>query len=64
MDTERIASIFLLMEYDELTESELDLVISFESQFNDGKRLSDKQVEILEEIFKRAAGRIEWSRHG
>lgn len=59
---ERIESIFQLMEYDELTDAQHDLVISFENQFKRRGNLSDKQYEILENIFEQAAGKVEWSR--
>ncbi len=62
MDIDRIKSIFLLMEYDELTDAQHDLVISFEDQFNRRGSLSERQAEILEDIFEKAAGRVEWSR--
>jgi hypothetical protein len=43
------------MEYDVLTDAQHDLVISFEEQFEDRKSLSDRQLNILEDIFARAA---------
>jgi hypothetical protein len=38
---------------DSLTESEMNLLISFEEQFKRRNSLSDRQMEILEEIYKR-----------
>jgi hypothetical protein len=43
------------MEYDVLTDAQHDLVISFEDQFKSKGSLSDRQIEILEDIFQRAA---------
>ena len=59
---ERIEHIFKFMEYDYLTDAQMDLVVSFESQFENRGSLSDKQIEVLESIFKQAAGKVEWSR--
>jgi hypothetical protein len=53
--TDRIAHIFKYFEYDELTDSQHDLIVSFEEQFDARGTLSDRQYEILEDIFKRAA---------
>lgn len=61
-ESDRIEHIFQFMEYDELSEKQLDLVESFESQFEKYGSLSDRQYEILEDIFDQAAGRVEWSR--
>lgn len=52
---DRIKHIFQFMEYDYLTEPQHDLIISFEIQFKARNSLSDRQVEILEDIFKQAA---------
>ena len=62
MDTDRIEMLFRLMEYDELSDSQEKLVISFEEQFNNRGHLSARQLEILEDIFDQAAGKVEWSR--
>jgi hypothetical protein len=35
------------------TDSELDILISIEKQFNDKKMLSDKQMDLVEEIYAR-----------
>ena len=52
---ERIEHIFKYMEYDNLSDAQHDLIISFENQFQAKGHLSDKQYEILEDIFKRVA---------
>ena len=52
---ERIEHIFKFMEYDNLTEAQHDLVISFEEQFEKRGALSIRQIEILEDIFERAS---------
>jgi hypothetical protein len=54
---ERIEHIFKFMEYDVLKDNELDLVGSFESQWLSSGSLSDRQLEVLEDIFKQAAER-------
>lgn len=46
-----------LMEWDKLTDKELDLIGSFEKQFKSSNSLSDRQFEILNEIFDRANAR-------
>jgi len=56
-DKDRITHIFKFMEYDELTDAQHDLVESFEEQFNRRGTLSDRQLEILEDIFEKAAER-------
>lgn len=52
---DRIKHIFQFMEYDCLSDAQHDLIISFESQFKRRGYLSDAQIEILEDIFKKAA---------
>ena len=52
---ERIKHIFKFMEWDVLTDRQFELVESFEEQFNRSGSLSERQMEILEDIFKRAA---------
>jgi len=52
---ERIDHIFKYMEWDNLSESQLDLIVSFEKQFKENGDLSEKQIEILEDIFSKAA---------
>lgn len=54
-DIERLKHIFHFINFDGLTEAQENLVISFEEQFLDHDRLSDRQVEILESIYKQAA---------
>ena len=55
MDTDKIEMMFSLMEYDCLSDSQHDLVLSFSKQFDNRGNLSDRQFEILSDIFKRAA---------
>ena len=52
---ERIEHIFKYMEWDNLSEAQLDLIISFEKQFKENGSLSEKQIDILEDIFSKAA---------
>lgn len=54
---ERIEHIFQHCEYDTLTESEHELLISFEEQFRARGDLTSKQLEVLEDIFRKAAAR-------
>jgi len=54
-DNDRIEHIFKFLEYDQLTDAQHSLVESFEEQFERSGSLSDRQVEILEDIFERAA---------
>jgi hypothetical protein len=42
------------MEYDYLTDGEHDLVVKFESHYERFGSLTDRQLEILEEINQRA----------
>jgi hypothetical protein len=62
MDEDKIKMMFKLMEYDYLSEKQLDLVASFDRQFLKNGRLSEAQEEILADIFEKAAGKVEWSR--
>ena len=62
MDNAEIEIMFELMEYDYLTEPQEDLIVSLEEQFNRNGYLSEKQQDILSDIFKRAAENVEWSR--
>ncbi len=55
---DRIKHIFQFMEYEELSEKRLDLIISFEKQYKNQSSLSEKQYDILEDIFKQAAGKV------
>jgi hypothetical protein len=43
------------MEYDQLSDRQLDLIESFEDQYNRNHHLSERQMEILEDIFQQAA---------
>lgn len=52
---ERIKSVFKLMEYDILTDKQLDLVVKYEDTFGRFGHLTDRQCEVLESIFKEAA---------
>ena len=54
-NTARIKHIFEFMNYDALSEAQEDYVISFEEQFIERGQLSERQMEILEDIFRRAA---------
>ena len=62
MNNAEIKMMFKLMEYDYLTEPQENLIVSFELQFNSKGYLSEKQQDILSDIFKRAAEKVEWSR--
>lgn len=53
----RIQHIFKFMEYDSLTDWQEKFVQSVEKQFNRKKFLSERQLEVLEDIFKDAAER-------
>jgi hypothetical protein len=55
MTEERIKHIFKYMEYGALSEAQENLIISFEKQFEERGSLSERQYEILEDIFKQAA---------
>ena len=63
MDTDKIEMMFQLIETDELTEAQLNLVISFEEQYHNRGHLTARQFEILSDIFDQAAGKVEWSRN-
>jgi len=57
---ERIKHVFLsiqTMHPDQFTDRELDLLESFGNQFQRKGKLSYDQIEILEEIYRRAQGR-------
>ena len=54
---DRIEHILKFMEYDQLTDAQHALVESFEEQFELRGSLSLRQLEILEDIFYRAAER-------
>lgn len=54
---DRIDHIFAFMEYDQLTERQYDFIISLERHYKQWGRLSLKQYEALEDIFKYASER-------
>ena len=54
---ENIKTLIKLMEWNRLTDRELNLMESFQKQFDGTNRLSDRQFEILNEIFDRANAR-------
>lgn len=54
---DRIEHVFKFMEYDQLSDAQHSLVISFEQQFKRRGDLSPRQLEILEDIFRYAAER-------
>ena len=54
-EKDRIEHVFLFMEYDNLTDAQHALVESFEEQFKRRGSLSERQIEILEDIFEKAA---------
>lgn len=58
----RVDMMFLLMEYDYLSKSESNWVERFKTYYQKHKDLSKVQYNTLEEIFTRAASRVEWSR--
>jgi hypothetical protein len=54
-DEARIEHIFKFMEWDNLTDAQHSLIESFEEQFERYGSLSERQIEILEDIFERSA---------
>jgi len=54
IDKERIKHIFKFINQNVLSEAQENLVISFEEQFLDRDHLSERQSEVLEDIFQRA----------
>ena len=52
---DRIEHILKFMEWDSISERQHALVMSFEDQFRRNGRLSERQMEILEDIFRQAA---------
>lgn len=54
---DNIKILFKLIEWDRLTDRELDLIGSFQQYFLDTCKLSDRQFEILNDIFDRASAR-------
>ena len=55
---DRIKHIFDFMEYDELTDAQHGLVVSFEDQFKRSGRLSEKQFDIEVASLEKAAGTV------
>jgi len=53
-DEARIEHIFKFMEWDNLTDAQHSLIESFEEQFERSGSLSERQIEILEDIFERS----------
>ena len=52
--SDRIEMMFKFMAYDALSDAQHDLIASFESQYEMRGSLSDRQFEILSDIFKKA----------
>lgn len=52
---EKIEMMFKLMEYDYISDAQHDYVISFEEQYNERNWLSDRQIKVLESIFKQGS---------
>lgn len=52
---DRAECCFKLMEYEQLTDNQHDLIVKYEKQFEKKGWLSDRQMEVLEDIFKQAA---------
>lgn len=57
IDKERIKHIFQFINLGALSKVQENLVISFEEQFLERNKLSERQIEILEDIFRKAATR-------
>ena len=57
MDHDRIAHIFKYLEYDNLTEWEDDFILSVSEQYEQKQSLTDRQIEVLESVFRKAADR-------
>ena len=55
-DPKRITHVLAFMDYNNLSEKEEELIVSFKKQFEKKKSLSDEQVRILEEIYERHMG--------
>ena len=52
---DRVDHIFLFMEYSEITDDQHSLVIKYEDYYKKNGYLTDRQMEVLESIFKQAA---------
>ena len=57
MSSDKIEMMFQLMEYDYLTDEQHKLIVSFESQYNNRGLLSDRQFEILRDLFEKASSK-------
>lgn len=55
MSRDEIQRLFDELDYDNLTDRQHELVESFEEQFERRGTLSDRQVEILEDIFDKVS---------
>ena len=55
LKADRIEMMFKFMEYDNLTDNQHELIISFEEQYDNRGNLTDTQIDILSDIFKKAA---------
>jgi hypothetical protein len=55
MDEARIKVLFQFMDYDYLTDAQHDLVLSFDEFYRQTGYLSERQIEILEDIYKKAS---------
>ena len=55
--TERIKYLFKHLNYEAVTDAQHDLLCSFEKQFQRRGELSERQQEILKDIFKQAEDR-------
>jgi len=53
----RIEMMFKLMEYDNISDRQHDIIISLEESFINYGKLSEKQFDLLANIFKQAAER-------
>lgn len=51
----RIEMMFKLMEYDNISDRQHDIIISLEESFINYGKLSEKQFDLLANIFKQAA---------
>lgn len=53
-EAKRIEHIFKYIDLEMLTDSQEQLIISFGAQWTQKRWLSERQIEILEDIFRRA----------
>jgi len=52
---DRIEHIFKFMEYSVITDDQCSLIVKYEEFYNKNSFLTDRQMEVLESIFKQAA---------